>query len=498
LFGRWLVPVCNNNSNGNLVNSIDCLHSREQSVVVNECSALRDIEDTFIVSVATEIISKYRLDHLSELKLPALDTLVLSNHRETTPISDGLQGCASYINPLVSIKQSACFAVAFVNDKHAYNLQRIHMDEDEQHEEEQEDAEALKPQVKNIDSKMEYGFFNKVAKSSHRSTFNSVMLQFLQSHSAVRSYVANTLTQHAAHPGDDVIAMVVNEGEIDLFMNYVCSLHVNNVTNPVYTAVFVTSASLVPIVQSIGPRYIALYHKQFVKVGRDANEEYLDEQFGRIMWYKLFCNWLLLELGYNMLYQDVDIIWFQNAFLQATSNSRESLSHSYELHAQEQVMRRNTSYDGYFSDDGQRNLRFSPFYINSGFYYLKSNSRTKYFTWSALAAYDYLLVTSSHQFLFNMKLLESLDFARISPAILNLNSYPTGIKFNHDKPYMKGLREGIIKPYLFHMCWTVNKDQKINNFKSIDRWYVKGECASVSKMYTRPSISRFQDCCGAM
>ncbi len=493
-YGRWVANkvACNDSNNLSLVTSIDCLYLGVQQTAVSKCSAIHDVKDSFIMSVPTEIISKYRLGHLSELKLPLLDSLVLSNYRSALSIDNALQECNSYINPLVSMKQSVCFAVAFVNDNHAYNLQRIQLDEKEKLEEEQEEQsqnKALTKSAKNIDSNMEYGFFDKVTKNSHRLVFNDFMRQFLSSNSAVRSYASSTLTQHSLHPGDDAIVMIVNEGEIDLFMNYVCSLHINNVTNGVKTVVFVTSPNLMPIVQSIGAHYIPIYHKQFAKVSKDANEEYLDQQFGRIMWYKVFSNWLLIDLGYNILYQDVDIIWFQNALSKATS-------HSPELHTQEQHLYNNTPlYDGYFSDDGQRNLRFAPFYINSGFYYLKCNSRTKYFTWSMLAAYDYLLVTSSHQFLFNMKLLESLDFARLSPAILNINNYPTGIKYNHDKPYMKGLSEGIIKPYMFHMCWTVNKDQKISNFKSIHHWYIKRECSSISKMYTYQGISQFQDCC---
>lgn len=499
-YGRLITNTieCNDANNSQLVEGVNCSHLGVQNNAATGCFAPREVKGSFIMSVPTEIIAKYRLGHLSELKLPLLDSLVLSNYRSALSTDNGLQECGSYINPLVSIKQSVCFAVAFVNDHHAYNLQRVQADEKEQHDEqhEEQDQKAVIKSTKNVDSIVEYGFFDKVTRNSHRLVFNDFMRQFLVSYGAVRSYISGILTQHSVHPGDDAIVMIVNEGEIDLFMNYVCSLHINNVTNRVKTIVFVTSPNLMPIVQSIGAHYIPVYHKQFVKVGKDANEEYLDQQFGRIMWYKLFSNWLLIDLGYNILYQDVDIIWLQDALSKAISHSHESFSQSHELHAQEQDLYNNTLlYDGYFSDDGQRTLRFAPFFINSGFYYLKCNSRTKYFTWSMLAAYDYLLVTSSHQFLFNMKLLESLDYARLSPVILNINNYPTGIKYNHDKPYMKGFNEGIIKPYMYHMCWTVNKDQKISNFKSINHWYIRRECSVVSKMYTYQGISRFQDCC---
>ena len=30
------------------------------------------------------------------------------------------------------------------------------------------------------------------------------------------------------------------------------------------------------------------------------------------MWFKSFSVWLLLKLGYNTLFQDVDLVWFKN------------------------------------------------------------------------------------------------------------------------------------------------------------------------------------------
>lgn len=38
--------------------------------------------------------------------------------------------------------------------------------------------------------------------------------------------------------------------------------------------------------------------------------------------------------------------------------------------------------DAFLSDDGQRSLRYTPFYANSGFYFLFANNRTEYFAWT--------------------------------------------------------------------------------------------------------------------
>ncbi len=44
------------------------------------------------------------------------------------------------------------------------------------------------------------------------------------------------------------------------------------------------------------------------------------------------------------------------------------------------------------SDDGQRSMRYTPFYANSGFYYLLSTERSVYFTWSIMTAMDSIQV----------------------------------------------------------------------------------------------------------
>lgn len=48
--------------------------------------------------------------------------------------------------------------------------------------------------------------------------------------------------------------------------------------------------------------------------------------------------------------------------------------------------------EAFFSDDGQRSMRYTPFYANSGFYYLVANERSTYFAWSIMAAMDAIQV----------------------------------------------------------------------------------------------------------
>ena len=72
------------------------------------------------------------------------------------------------------------------------------------------------------------------------------------------------------------------------------------------------------------------------------------------------------------------------------------------------------------------------------------------------------------------KLIETLDIGNLSPYLLLSTDFPTGIKYHHDRPYMKGIELGIYKPYNFHMCWTLNKANKIDYFIKSNMWYING------------------------
>ena len=90
-----------------------------------------------------------------------------------------------------------------------------------------------------------------------------------------------------------------------------------------------------------------------------------------MMWYKAFSVYLILKLGINVLFQDADLVWFKNPF---------PYFHSYGKDENGNVIIPGSQYiEGFFSDDGQRSLRYSPYYANSGFYYLKGRLSFAFF-----------------------------------------------------------------------------------------------------------------------
>ena len=104
-----------------------------------------------------------------------------------------------------------------------------------------------------------------------------------------------------------------------------------------------------------------------------------------------------------------------------------------------------------FTDDGQRGIRYTPFFANSGLYLLRSSPRTEYLAHAVTTLFDLLQRTGSHQNVVALRLMELLDLGPLLPALLLPKDFPNGDAFHHDPSYMGELARGEQKPYSFHM-----------------------------------------------
>ena len=183
-----------------------------------------------------------------------------------------------------------------------------------------------------------------------------------------------------------------------------------------------------------------------------------------MMWYKSFSVWLLLHLGRNVLFQDVDIIWLKNPFsyFHEIINSIKSSSSSPVIP------------DAFLSDDGQRaSSRFSPFYANSGFYYFLSNPKTIVLAWYIMLSFDVIQSNGSHQNTFIQRLLEVFNLFNIITINLPQKLFPNGAVYHHTPSFIRKMMKRIAVPYMFHMCWTANKKEKLTYLNVSNMWYLK-------------------------
>ena len=85
-----------------------------------------------------------------------------------------------------------------------------------------------------------------------------------------------------------------------------------------------------------------------------------DKNFGRIMLAKVYCVHLVNDLGYDVLFQDVDVIPLRPDVLDYFDTIN---------------IKNNKEFDLYFQYEHDFSRRQAPFCANSGFYFIKSNKK---------------------------------------------------------------------------------------------------------------------------
>lgn len=328
------------------------------------------------------------------------------------------------------------------------------------------------------------GHFRRVPKERGFQRILEKMGPFLKNFKGIKKTLVDKLNTRGIKKGDDVVVMVVNEGETDLFLNFACSckLHGIDMRN---VLVFSGSKEVEYMIEASDA--MSVYHSAFADVSKKASTDYLDRVFVDMMWYKAFSTYLVLHVGINILFQDVDLVWWRDPFpyfKQFSANETRQVEEGNSL--------KGKPVEAFFSDDGQRSKRYSPYFFNSGFYYLKSTPRSQYFTWSIMTAFDAVQVTGSHQNVFTLRLVESLGLGAAYTQMLPLFEFPNGILYHHNKKFMKSLAEKKEDPYHFHMCWTQGKPQKLDYLRKASMWYLSEKCSALpdlihpkGKMYVK-------------
>lgn len=194
---------------------------------------------------------------------------------------------------------------------------------------------------------------------------------------------------------------------------------------------------------------------------------------------KVYCVHLISLLGHDILFQDVDVVWYRDPLKEYFHNST--------------LVDRD--FDIYFQDDGARMKRFIPYSPNSGFYYARNNERTQDL-FSILARMgDSILETGSHQQVLNRLMLEHASYRGLKVKVLSRDDpiigrkFPCGFHFHRRLDFMKELVAGKADPYIFHMSWTENKDIKVKYFQQLNQWFVRDVCIYKNTTAIQSSIS---------
>mmetsp|Transcript_377 Transcript_377/g.589 ORF Transcript_377/g.589 Transcript_377/m.589 type:complete len:358 (-) Transcript_377:299-1372(-) len=274
-----------------------------------------------------------------------------------------------------------------------------------------------------------------------------------------------------------IIVMVCNMGQASLLMNFACSARSKgfDLSN---VLIFATDEETLKVAEGLGLN--CFYdHWNFGELPAQEAKRYGDRTFVAMMYAKVVCVQMVNMLGYDVLFQDVDIVWYENP-LEQFWNKESKLA----------------DYDILFQDDGARSLRYAPYSANSGFYYVRWNQRTQYLFTSLLYSSDLILALHSHQQVLTAFLTEHSSLYGLKVKTLDGPSFPGGYHYHRTKNLMKDIVTGKHQATLFHMSWTNNKDNKLLFFKQMGMWYLKEQCEATAELVLDGS-TMVNDCCSA-
>lgn len=199
--------------------------------------------------------------------------------------------------------------------------------------------------------------------------------------------------------------------------------------------------------------------QNFRDMPKEEAGSYGDRKFTAMMMAKIFCVHMVSRLKYNILFQDVDIVWYKNPIDYFESNLM--------------------NFDLLFQDDGGHSVRYAPYSANSGFYYVRYNERSEYLFHSLLLSGDLILSTNSHQQALIATMNEHVSRFGLRVKVFSRDSddFPGGYQFHQvSGKYMRRLFAGEVHPYIFHMSWTLNKDNKLLFLRQLGEWWVQDKC----------------------
>jgi Nucleotide-diphospho-sugar transferase len=121
---------------------------------------------------------------------------------------------------------------------------------------------------------------------------------------------------NAGSPGvrGNIIVLVCNFGHAELFVNFVCVARANGVDLS-KMLLFATDDETYQLATALG---ISAFHdaRIFASIPRNASAIYGNDQYAKIMMSKVYCVHMISMLGYNLLFQDVDIMIYKPNYLE--------------------------------------------------------------------------------------------------------------------------------------------------------------------------------------
>lgn len=258
-----------------------------------------------------------------------------------------------------------------------------------------------------------------------------------------------------------ILVMCINAGNLDLLLNFVASTRCHDIDENL--VVFAADPQVETALKAAEIR--TFRHDALGDFKADAARSYGDHQFTEIMWLKITCVFLVNNLGYDILFQDADLVWWRNPWPYFAARP---------------------DIDTFWMDDGARTSRFAPHFPNTGYYLIRSNPRTRVLNNQLLGGYATVLAWQSHQALVSQVLAEVQASVGLTVHILDKELFPSGKQFHHNRPLFERIHAKEFTPFAFHMCWTAGKDDKLKFLKAEGLWFLPDRHCDLPDLLRHP------------
>lgn len=240
----------------------------------------------------------------------------------TLPVPDALVNCDS-VHLILTQPASRRQCVAIMNQYESFHLQKF----------------MRLPESGKLDSHLPLRLVNRGAQANGRKStkpptlddtnnYWGVLKTYLEHFDSVTAKVQAVARNVAIQ--NTVVVLVCNQGQSELLINSICSARYRGISTD-HIMVFATDEETKTMMEALG---IAVVYDDSQNLPKKAAGRYADATFAKMMLAKVWCVQQLVWLGFNVLFQDVDVIWFKDPlpyFLDASKDSKQ-----YDLYFQDE------------------------------------------------------------------------------------------------------------------------------------------------------------------
>lgn len=249
----------------------------------------------------------------------------------------------------------------------------------------------------------------------------------------------------------DLIVMLYCKNYFPLFQNWLASCESNNISVRGKIIAFTLDDESTRKTQELGVASYFLKPDSYVKAGGSA--QFGDREFARTMFYKNAIVRDVLELGANVLFQDMDMLWLRNPFEYFSEKCHEQ--------------------DIYFMFDGE-NPFHRPLYVNSGFVYVICNDACKALFDTAVGNTATIFQCGSHQKPLNQILacfaIHNVWAIKVLPQTVFLNGHLFNLENGVNDVAANWKSDG----YVVHYSWTADRKEKQKKMEKFGFNYLSG------------------------